>query len=408
MSSESVTRVANVAVLNPSKGPRKWIPAILVGVGLLLTVIALPDAANRERLSFAYLVGFAFLWSVVLGSLFFVGLQHLTAAIWSVTIRRVAEMLAAPMWLLVPLFLPVLAFVFWPGEFQVFPWADAALVEHDALLIQKRQYLNVPFFAIRAAAFFLLWILFTRFFVGKSLKQDRGEGGVEATLLMRKVSAPFAVIFAFTATLAGFDWLMSLNPHWFSTMFGVYIFSGMVVTSLAAICIGTVVLRRAGLLGQADVSADQLYNLGCLLFAFVCFWGYIAFSQYMLIWYANIPEETVWFAERMDRNWVGVSMVLPIVRFGIPFLLLLSRRAKSSPRVLVPVCILMIVGQWLDLYWLIMPQFTGAEPVFGLYELGPPLLMTGLLLLWMFRFMKRHPMIAAKDPLMSRSRDFHL
>ena len=282
-----------------SSNPRKWVPAILIAVGLLLIAIALPDAANRERLGFAYVMGFTFLWSVVLGSLFFVALQHLTAAVWSVAIRRVAEMLAAPMWLLVPLVLPLLAFVIWPDTFQVFPWADASLVEHDAVLMQKRAYLNVPFFAIRALGFIALWVLFTRYFVGKSLKQDRGEGGAAATLAMRKVSAPFAIIFAATATLAGFDWLMSLNPHWFSTMFGVYIFSGMVVTSLAAIIIGTVLLRRAGMLGRGVVSADHLYSLGALLFAFVCFWAYIAFSQYMLIWYANVPEESFYFVHRL-------------------------------------------------------------------------------------------------------------
>ena len=147
MSSDSVSRVAEAAPMGPSSGPRKWIPAILIAVGLLLIVLALPDAANRERLGYGYILGFAFLWTVVLGSLFFVVLQHLTSAIWSVAIRRVAEMIAAAMWLLIPLVLPLLAFVIWPDLFKVFPWADASLVEHDELLIQKRAYLNVPFFA---------------------------------------------------------------------------------------------------------------------------------------------------------------------------------------------------------------------------------------------------------------------
>jgi len=408
MSSESVSRVAEAAPMSPISGPRKWIPAILVALGLLLIVIALPDAANRERLGFGYILGFAFLWTVVLGSLFFVVLQHLTSAIWSVAIRRVAEMIAAPMWLLIPLVLPLLAFVIWPDAFKVFPWADASLVENDALLIQKRAYLNVPFFVIRALGFIGLWVLFTRYFVGKSLKQDQGVGGVKATLSMRKVSGPFTVIFAATSTLAGFDWLMSLNPHWFSTMFGVYIFSGMVVSALSAIIIGTVLLRRAGLLGQGVVSSDHLYNLGCLLFAFVSFWGYIAFSQYMLIWYANIPEESFYFVHRLQGGWYNVSVALALVRFAIPFLILLPRRAKSNERTLLGVSFLMLAGQLLDLYWIVMPELHKAGPALGWQEFGPSLLVTGLAIGYYSRFLRRNSALAVGDPLLEESRHMEL
>jgi hypothetical protein len=399
---------AVAAPLNNAGSPRRWIPVALVVLGLLLTVVALPDAANRERLSYAYIIGFAFLWSVVLGSLFFVGLQHLTSAIWSVAIRRVAEMLAAPMWILAPLVLPLLAFAIWPEAFPVFPWADAALVEGDHLLSQKTAYLNVPFFVARAAVFVLIWIAFTRYFVGKSLKQDRGEGGAEATLSMRKVSAPFTLIFAATATLAGFDWLMSLSPKWFSTMFGVYVFSGMVCSALAAICIGTVVLRKAGLLGQGLVGADHLYNLGGLLFAFVCFWGYIAFSQYMLIWYANVPEESFYFVKRLEGGWLPVSVTLGLVRFVIPFLALLPRRAKMNVRTLFWVSILVLGGQLLDLYWIVAPELHESRPVLGWQELGPSLLMVGLALGYYARFLRRHSALAVGDPLLEESRQMEL
>jgi len=408
MNRESVSSVTDAAALTPSSGPRKWIPAILIAVGLLLIVIALPDAANRERLGFGYIVGFSFLWTVVLGSLFFVGLQHLTSAIWSVVIRRVAEMLAAPMWLLFPLFLPLLAFAIWPELFQVFPWADASLVEHDALLLEKRAYLNVPFFAIRALAFIALWVLSTRYFVGKSLKQDHGEGGARATLAMRKLSGPFTILFAVTATLAGFDWLMSLSPRWFSTMFGVYIFSGMVVSALAAIIIGTLLLRRAGLLGHNVVSADHLYNLGCLLFAFVCFWGYIAFSQYMLIWYANVPEESFYFVHRLEGGWLKISVALALVRFVIPFLALLPRRAKMNVRTLVWVSTLVLAGQLLDLYWIVMPELYEAGPALGWQELGPTLLVIGLAIGYYARFLRRNSALAVGDPLLEESQHMEM
>jgi len=200
---------------------------------------------------------------------------------------------------------------------------------------------------------------------------------------------------------------MSLAPEWYSSIFGVYFFSGAAVGFVALLIVQCTVLRRAGLLPRG-ITTEHYHDLGKFLFGFVFFWGYIAFSQYMLIWYANIPEETVWFAERMNHNWVGVSMVLPIVRFGIPFLLLLSRRAKSSPRVLVPVCILMIVGQWLDLYWLIMPQYSHHAPVLGWPELGPVLLVSGLVIFWAARFSRRHAMVAVGDPSFGKSCEFQM
>jgi hypothetical protein len=225
---------------------------------------------------------------------------------------------------------------------------------------------------------------------------------------MRKVSAPFTIIFAATATLAGFDWLMSLNPYWFSTMFGVYIFSGMVVTSLAAIIIGTVLLRRAGMLGRGVVSADHLYSLGALLFAFVCFWAYIAFSQYMLIWYANVPEESFYFVHRLEGDWFPVSVALALVRFVIPFLVLMPRRAKMNERTLVWVSVLMLVGQLLDLYWIVMPELHEAGPALGWQEIGPTLFMTGLALACYARFLRRNSALAVGDPLLEASRQLEL
>ena len=203
---------------------------VLLIAGAALSLPALFNRADRPRFAFAYLWGFSFVWSVALGCLFFVGLHHLTHAVWSVVVRRIAEMFAAPMWILAILFVPILGFAIFHEQFQLFPWMDAELMEHDHLLHGKKPYLNFPFFLIRAAAFFALWIGFAKFFIGKSLKQDCGEGGEQATARMRKISAPFMLIFAGTASFAGIDWLMSLEPRWFSTIFGVYVLSGMAVS----------------------------------------------------------------------------------------------------------------------------------------------------------------------------------
>lgn len=449
MMSDCASPVNESIVAPKASGGLTRIAVGLLVLGLLLSGVALAGDADRIRFGFGYIWGFSFLWVIVLGSLFFVGLQHLTGAIWSVVVRRVAEMFAASMWLVGILFLPVMLFVLMPDSFHVFPWADAEKVRADPLLSEKQAYLNVPFFVIRAAAFFGLWILFARYFVNTSLAQDRGadsasaassvgsavrtatcsvgpdagtetprsaqrtlpgacEVGEAATVSMRKWSAPFVMIFAFTATFAGFDWLMSLDPYWFSTIFGVYIFSGMVLASLASVTIATVKLRDAGRLGSGLVTDEHLYSLGALLFAFTCFWAYIAFSQYMLIWYANIPEETSYLFRRLEGDWLGVSIALAVVRFALPFFLLLSRHAKMNPRILVWASVLILVGQLLDLYWLIMPELHREGPVLGWQELGPLLLVVGALMLFVSRFLGRHAPIAIGDPLYYESLRFRL
>ncbi|MHC4441150.1 MAG: hypothetical protein ACYTA5_01010, partial [Planctomycetota bacterium] len=351
-----------------------WMAVVITVTGVVLCVSALLNKDGYTRFGFAYLWGFTFLWSIVLGSLFFVALQHLTHSVWSVGLRRVAEMFASPMWLVGILLVPVLLFGVFPEQIHVYPWLDVGEVEHNHLLQGKQAYLNFPFFAIRAIAFFILWIGFAVFYIRTSLKQDHGQAGAEATVKMRKMSAPFMLIFALTVTFAGIDWIMSLNPYWFSTIFGVYIFSGMAVASLSAITIAVVYLRKSGRLGGEVVTDDHLYNLGALLFAFVCFWAYIAFSQYMLIWYGNIPEESFYMVRRMEGGWLRVSIGLAMVRFFVPFVVLLSRRAKMNPTILLWISMLMLAGQLLDLYWLIMPEYHQAAPVLGWQEWGPLLL----------------------------------
>ena len=383
--------------------------AVLGAAGAALCLLALfvgSDAARR--FSFAYLCGALFLWAVVLGSLFVVALQHITGAVWSIVIRRVAEMFAAAIGLVALLFLPVLAAALLGPRAGLFPWADPEIVRGDHLIEMKRAYLNVPFFLARSALFFALWIAYERWIVGRSLRQESAAGGQETLRAARRASGHFMIVFALSVTFAAIDWMMSLEPRWFSTLYGVYVWSGMVPAALAAITLAVLWLRRAGLLGDGLVRPDHLYNLGALLFAFVCFWGYLAASQFMLIWYANLPEESIFYVARMGPGWAAVSVALPVLRFAVPFLLLLPRRAKMSPRVLAVASLLVLAGQWLDLYWLVMPHFAAGAPVFGWQEFGPVLLMTGVLLLWAGRFVGKHAMLPAWDPKFDLSRDFHL
>ena len=408
MSSDYAPAMSEITVKPHVHAGVSRVAIVLIVLGAIGCIAALPGEAGRARFAFGYLWGFSFLWSVVLGCLFFVGLQHVTSSIWSVVVRRIAESFTAPMWLLGLLFIPVLLFVILPNQFPVFPWTDAELMEHDHILHGKQAYLNVPFFIVRAVAFFTIWIGFARYFVRTSLKQDRGAGGVSATLSMRKVAAPFTIIFGVTATFAGIDWLMSINPYWFSTIFGVYVFSGMVLAALAAITIVLVRLRDSGRLPAGLITKDHLYNLGALLFAFTSFWGYIAFSQYMLIWYANVPEETFYLYDRVSSGWIGVSVALALIRFVIPFLLLLSRHAKMNTGILFWTSVLVLGGQLLDLYWLIMPELHREHPILGWREVGPLLLLVGLLVMYVSRFLGRHAPLAVGDPLLAQSRAFRL
>ena len=408
MSSDSASSAFGISAAPRAHGGLNRVAIGMIVLGAIGCVVSLSGEAGRARFAFGYLWGFWLMWSVVLGCLFFVGLQHVTSSIWSVVVRRIAEVFAAPMWLLAVCFVPIMVFVLWPNQFPVFPWTDAELMEHDHVLQGKQAYLNVPFFAARAVVFFGLWIAFSRYFVGTSLKQDRGMVGVEATLSMRRMAAPFTIIFAITATFAGIDWLMSINPYWFSTIFGVYVFSGMVLASLAAITIVTIRLRDTGRLPAGLIGKDHLYNLGVLLFAFTSFWGYIAFSQYMLIWYANVPEETFYLNDRVRGGWAGVSIALALVRFVIPFLLLLSRHAKMNVGILFWTSVLVLGGQLLDLYWLIMPELHHERPVLGWQEICPVVLLTGLLILYVSRFLGRHAPLATGDPLLEQSREFRL
>ena len=378
----------------------------LAAAGLLLSGAAL--ATDPHRFSFAYLWGFTFFWTAVLGCLFFVVLQHLTRSIWSVVVRRVAEAFAAHAWWLALLLAPILVFAWHSDSFHLFAWLDPAHARHDPVLQGKSLYLNPTFFTLRAVGFVLLWAVFAWFYASRSLRQDHKRCDNDASLAMRRWSPAFMVVFAITLTFASFDWLMSLNPHWFSTIFGVYVFAGMGVTALALVTIGSLHLRRIGRLDSARLRPDHLYPLGALLFGMSCFWAYIAFSQFMLMWYGNLPEETVFFSARLRGGWQVVSIALPLLRFGLPFAVLIGRRAKTHPVTLAVVSGLVLLGEGLDLYWLIMPTLHASTPVLGWPEVGPMLFVVGLLLVLWTRFLQRHSPVAAGDPLWERSRQFHL
>jgi hypothetical protein len=404
MKARETMSVSEVRRLGGEATSWAWRLAVAGTVGLLLAfALSLATRQGFARFLYAYLLNFCFFISLSLGALFFVMLQHLTRAGWSVVVRRLAEVLAAalPFWSL--LFLPILLLVL-AGSGSLYEWNSAAVVEHDELLQKKAPYLNAPFFAVRAVLYFAVWALLAGYYWRQSMAQD-ASGDKSHTLRMQKWSGPAMLAFALTLTFASFDWLMSLDPHWFSTIYGVYFFAGCAVGFFALLALMMVAFQQKGLL-QDSITADHYHDVGKWLFGFVFFWGYIAFSQYMLIWYANIPEETTWYLARQSGGWAWISLLLLFGHFLVPFCGLMSRHAKRNKRVLAGWAGLLLVMHWIDIYWLVMPQFSDTGPTFGFVDAFCLVGMGGLYLAIVARLAADRELIAPRDPRLGESLAF--
>jgi hypothetical protein len=351
----------------------------------------------------AYLVSFCFYLSLSLGALFFVALQHASRAGWSIAVRRVSEILAANTLLMAILFLPILLPLLF-GSTSLYEWLDAAKVTGDEVLEGKKPYLNLPFFTVRALIYFGIWGFLVWFFLQRSVQQDHsGDAGL--SLKMEKLSYPALILFALTTTFAAFDWMMSLTPHWFSTIYGVYYFGGAVVGFLSLLILVLIALQSTGRLTSA-VTVEHYHELGKFLFAFVVFWGYIAFSQYMLIWYANIPEETTWYLPRQQGSWTAVSIILLFGHLFIPFFGLMSRHVKRRKGILGFWALWLLIMHWLDIYYLVMPQAgtRGLPP--GLIDVCSTLGMGLVFLAGALFFAGERSLVPIKDPRLGESLSF--
>ena len=341
----------------------------VVGAGVLALTWAVRGQDGTDRFLHAYLISFAMLLSLSLGGMFFVLVNHACRSGASVVVRRIGELVAANMVVLATASVPMLL-----GAGRVYHrWAGPEAV--DPVIVGKSLYLNMPMFAARWAVYFVVWIGLGGMYLRLSRRQDRSSDP-KLTLTMQKYSPLGLVLFAVTLTLASFDLLKSLDPHWFSTIFGVYYFAGAVVGFYAMqvlICVG---LQSVGVLRQS-VSTEHYHDMGKMMFAFVVFWAYVAYSQYMLYWYGNIPEETAWFIHRgastaaADRGpWTAVVIVLLLGHFVIPFVGLLSRAVKRRPVLLAMWAVWLLVMHWVDLWWMIMPAYSGDRVMIGLPEIG--------------------------------------
>lgn len=345
----------------------------------------------------AFLLNHFFFMSLALGGLFICAIQFLTSAMWSAPIRRIAESFSAYLPVVLVGFILIAAF----GISHLFEWSHPEVVKGDLILEHKAAYLNKPFFVIRNLIAIVLWFFFAKKLVGNSVAQD-ATGDIAFTNKNKVIAPAFTVVFALSFTMASIDLLMSLDPHWFSTMFGVYTFAGLFTSSLAMTTLFTIKLRRNGMLKDI-VNENHLHDLGKFLFAFTIFWAYIAFSQFMLIWYANLPEETMYFAHRFSGNWKHVTIFLLIGKFMVPFFALLPREAKRSESRLVKVACWILLAQWIDLIWIIQPEFFKEGPRVGLAEIAGLVGFAGLFGFFVTRFLSKNNVVAIGDPKLVES-----
>ena len=383
---------------------KKPFPPKVTYLGLALfcagvVLYAIGYYVEPRHAAFNNLINFLFLTSIAVGALFLIALEYIAGAVWSVPMRRVNEGLAG----LIP-FTPLLAIPILFHLTDVFHWTSTDAAAVDELLKVKGPYLNYTFFIIRFVVTFAMWILFYLLFTYNSLTQDSTKDD-KYTQRNIRLSAIFLPIFAITITFIAIDWAMSLEPHWYSTIIGIYYFSGTVVSALAA---ATYIIIRFHETGRLPgLRRDHFYSLGSLMFAFVNFWAYIAFSQFMLIWYANLPEETFWFMKHWQNGWQAVSILLIIVQFAVPYAVLLPQEAKMDPKRLKFITLWLLAAHWLDLYWFVMPTYS-AGVTFGWMELSFPLLIIGLIIIVIAWKTKKYNLMPIGDPKLKRGMEFHL
>jgi hypothetical protein len=375
--------------------------ALMVGVAGLV-VCAIGFVVDRDHFFRSWLIAFLLWLGVALGSMAFVMIQHMSGGAWGV-FRRIFEASSRTLPLMALLFLPIVL-----GMQTLYPWAHPDLVAADEVLQHKAAYLNTPFFLIRALIYFAGWILTAWTLTRLSRRQDEGDMSVNLTL--QRVSGAGIVFYAFSITAAAIDWVMSINPHWYSTLFGFIFLGGQGLSALSfTIVISTFLSRRSPM--DQLLKPSHFHDLGKLTLAFVMIWAYFNFSQYLLIYAANLIEEIPYFTVRTSHGWQFAVLFLVVFQFAVPFLLLLSRDLKRTPRRLVIVSAALLVVRFIDIFMLVSPEFNAAgtnmhmlhgEHQGGFFihwlDLAAPIAIGGLWVWMFFTQLAQRPLLAARDP----------
>ena len=362
---------------------------LIAGIALIAGVaLAFVYPAQFFR---SYLFGFLFILGLSLGSLAILLLYHLSGGRWGAVIRRLLEAAVRV--------IPFLAIVFLPIAFgmkYLYVWTDAARVQADEALSAKAAYLNPTFFVIRAAVYFLIWSLLSRWLNRLSEKQEKDPAS-DAQSRLQFAGGIGLVLYGLTMTFASVDWAMSLDPDWFSTIYGLLLIAGQVLSAFAMMITIASFFAKTKPFGDV-IQPDQFHDLGKLMLAFVMIWAYLEISQFLIMWAGNLPEEIPWYIRRSQGGWQVVSMALVLLHFALPFVLLLSKGRKRNPRTLAPVAIFISVMRLVDLYWLIGPEFHHEHLQFHVLDLIVPI---GLIALWFTLFgyqVRKRSLVPVNDP----------
>jgi hypothetical protein len=349
----------------------------------------------------ALYVAALFFMMIALGALAFYAIQRAAQAGWSILLFRVMEGITS---YLFPGTVIVFVLLVLSGLHlnHLFVWMDADVVAHDEIIQGKVSYLNVPFFLARALFYIVGWNLYRYYSRKFSLAQDQNKGIAYHKKNFR-ISAAFLVFFIVTESMMSWDWIMSVDPHWFSTLFGWYVFASMIVTAVTIIAMVTIYLKSKGLL--PDVNDSHIHDLGKFMFGFSVFWTYLWFSQFMLIWYSNIPEEVTYFITRIeDYNLLFFGMVA--MNFVFPLLILMNSDYKRNNWFIIIAGIVIVLGHYLDVYNMIMPATVGDQWSFGLSEIGALMLFSGLFIYIVFNNLTKEPLQPTQDPYVGESKRF--
>jgi hypothetical protein len=375
------------------------VPALIVGV-LGLAGCVLGGLSNPDQFFRSYLLAFVFWNGLTVGSMAVLMLQYLTGGAWGIAIRRELEAATRTLPLTMLAFIPILF-----GVHRLYEWTHADAVAHDELLQKKALYLNVPFFTVRAVIAFAAWMAMAFVLNRWSLRQD-AQPGREIDRRLALLSGGGLVVYALTVTWTSVDWVMSLEPHWYSTMYGVLYMVGYALGALALAAIAVVLLSERDS-GESPATGPPLsefvgprirHDIGKMLFAFTMLWAYVYFSQYLIVWMGNLPEEITWYLARFRGGWGVVAWAILLLHFAVPFLLLLSRRANRNPRLLVMAAAILFVMRFVNDAWLVVPAFSPAHLRIHWMDLVAPIGLGGLWVAFYARNLTDRPLLPVHDP----------
>jgi MFS family permease len=383
---------------------------VLMAIGLiaLITGFMSDHSAHHTRFWANLLVNGFFFFAIALGALFFIALQYAAEVAWSVAVKRVLEAIIG----FIPVGAIILIVVFLAGTFHLhhlYHWMDPAVYdvnspEYDKIIANKSAYLNQPFFWVRTLVYMATFYVFARYVRRMSLKQDE-IGGSDLHFKMMGNSAIFLVMFAVFSSTLSWDWLMSIDTHWFSTLYGWYVFSGMWVTAMIVTLMITIYLRNKGLLPK--VNDSHIHDISKWMFAISFLWSYLWFSQFMLIWYSNIPEEIIYFKERI-AHYPGLFFGMFFVNFIFPMVILMSRDTKRNVIFFMPVALIIFLGHWFDVYCLIMPGTLGSHWHIGFMEIGMFLGFLGLFVFVVLNTLSKAPVMVEEHPYLDETIHHHV